>query len=535
MPELSTSRGRYEIVREIGRGGMATVYLARQVELDRLVALKELDAFRQSDPSFAHRFLREARLAGSLSHPNIVTVHDFFEEGGTPVIAMEYLPRGSLRPYAGRLSLAQVGGILEGLLAGLAHAGTHGVVHRDLKPENLLISDEGRTKIADFGIAKATNDVQAGTLVTSTGIALGTPNYIAPEQAMADEVGPWTDLYGAGIVTFELFAGRAPFADTSEPMAVLLKHVNESVPALIEVQPGVAPAISEWVAWLVMRDPAARPQSAGQAWDALEDRLVGILGPRWRHDAVLPELGGERNGAAGPTATRTAAATVAPVAVAATQAPTVMPARNSWLGPRPEPAPRKHSRRWLRASPFALLALALVAWFAAQRAQDPPASGAGSPPSAAAPLGSAGTDAADTSTPGKLTALAPSLRATAARYETSARNVAAANAASPTPERAALVRALHDTGAAYRRAADAAARNDRPGYVAAVDEADASKARVDRASKQVADAARPGSSNETSTSTGSDDSEPASSAPAGPCSGDSSSDDPSDDDCEPEP
>src|SRR5262249_9128876 len=132
--------GRYEIIREIGRGGMAIVYLARQTDLDRQVALKELPAFHATDKAFASRFLRESRIAGSFSHPNIVTVYDYFEHDGLPYIAMEYVPRGSLRPHIGRLTLAQIGGVLEGLLAALAYAASRGVVHRDLKPENLMLS-----------------------------------------------------------------------------------------------------------------------------------------------------------------------------------------------------------------------------------------------------------------------------------------------------------------------------------------------------------------------------------------------------------
>src|SRR3712207_434376 len=118
--------GRYEVLRELGRGGMALVYLARQTDLDRFVALKELGAFHASDPSFAHRFLRESRVAGSLSHPNIVTVHDYFEHDGTPYIAMELVERGSLRAHIGHLTLAQIAGVMEGLLAGLAHAEAQG-------------------------------------------------------------------------------------------------------------------------------------------------------------------------------------------------------------------------------------------------------------------------------------------------------------------------------------------------------------------------------------------------------------------------
>ena len=187
--------GRYEILREIGRGGMAIVYAARQPDLDRQVALKELSSFHATSAEFAHRFLRESRLAGSLNHPNIVTVHEYFEHGGTPYIAMELVPRGSLRPYVKRLSLAQVGGVLEGILAALAHAETAGIVHRDLKPENVMVTADGRVKITDFGIARARQ--RAGTqYVTATGMTVGTPTYMAPEQAMAGEIGPDRPLLG---------------------------------------------------------------------------------------------------------------------------------------------------------------------------------------------------------------------------------------------------------------------------------------------------------------------------------------------------
>jgi len=145
------SVGRYAILREIGRGGVATVYLARQTDLDRLVALKELSALAAADATTTRRFVRESRLAGSLNHPNIVTVPDFFEHRGTPYIAMELLERGSLRPLTNGLTFRPDRGSARGLLAGLRHAHERGIAHRDIKPENLMISDEARVKIADLG------------------------------------------------------------------------------------------------------------------------------------------------------------------------------------------------------------------------------------------------------------------------------------------------------------------------------------------------------------------------------------------------
>jgi hypothetical protein len=289
MPDILKTIGRYEILREIGRGGMALVYLARQTDLDRFVALKELAAFHASDASFAQRFLRESRVAGTLNHLNIVTVHDYFEHDGTPYIAMEHIERGSLRPYVGHMTLAQVGGVLEGLLAGLAYGEQHGIVHRDLKPENLMVTADGRVKIADFGIAKATNQLQSGAFLTATGTTVGTPTYMAPEQAMAQDIGPWTDLYSVGCMAFELFVGRVPFHDSEAPMAILLRHVNEPIPPARSINPAIDQEISDWVERLLIKDPKERTQSAGEGWDEFEEIIIGLLGPRWRRQARLTE------------------------------------------------------------------------------------------------------------------------------------------------------------------------------------------------------------------------------------------------------
>src|SRR5829696_3574643 len=292
MPDVMKTVGRYEILRELGRGGMALVYLARQTDLDRFVALKELGAFHASDASFAQRFLRESRVAGSLSHPNIVTVHDYFEHDGTPYIAMEYVERGSLRPYVGKMTLSQIGGVLEGLLAGLTNAEQNGIVHRDLKPENLMVTADGRVKIADFGIAKATTKMQTGAFLTATGTTVGTPTYMAPEQAMAQDIGPWTDLYSVGCMAFELFTGKVPFHDSDAPMAILLRHVNEPIAPVKSIDPQIDQGISDWIEKMLVKDPTQRTQSAGDAWDDFEEIIIGLLGPRWRRSARLGEHAG---------------------------------------------------------------------------------------------------------------------------------------------------------------------------------------------------------------------------------------------------
>ena len=284
--------GRYELLKEIGRGGMATVYLARQTDLDRFVALKELATLHSADEAFAERFLRESRMAGSLSHPNIVTVHDYFEHEGTPYISMEYLERGSLRPLVGKLTFAQVCGVLEGLLAGLQHASSRGIVHRDMKPENVMITGEGGVKISDFGIGRALNQAgQASRFLTATGTAIGTPAYMAPEQAMAKEVGPWTDLYSLGIMAYEMVLGEVPFSDSDTPMSMLVRHVSEPIPAPATVDPSVDPQLSEWLECLLKKDPKERPADGQEAWDGLEEIVIHLLGPRWRREARLPEEG----------------------------------------------------------------------------------------------------------------------------------------------------------------------------------------------------------------------------------------------------
>ena len=279
--------GRYEIVSELGRGGMAVVYLGRQPDLDRDVAIKELASFYAGDESFVQRFLRESRIAGSLSHPNIVTVYDFFEHEGTLYIAMEYVARGSLRPTIGTLSLAQAAGVLEGMLSALSYAAGRGIVHRDLKPENLLVTQEGGIKIADFGIAKVYDaSMAAGPLLTATGMTVGTPHYMAPEQALGKDIGPPADLYSVGVIAYEMFVGRVPFDAPTAP-GVLVQHLHEPVPPPRSFKPELSIALEDWLHSMLKKDPDERVQTPAAAWDALDEIVVDLLGSRWRRGARL--------------------------------------------------------------------------------------------------------------------------------------------------------------------------------------------------------------------------------------------------------
>src|SRR3954462_4440343 len=265
---------------------MAVVYLARQPALARSVALKELAPFLAGDPALAQRFIREARVAGSLSHPNVVTVYDCLEQDGVPYIAMEYLERGSLRPFVGTLSLAQAAGVLEGLLAALSHAESMRIVHRDVKPENLLVTAEGGIKIADFGIAKALQQVATEEMLTPAGATVGTPAYMAPEQAMAAEIGPWTDLLPSGRVGFELLSGAVPFESDGSPVAVMMQQISDPLPPLPE---GTDPALDAWVRRMAAKDPGDRFPSAAAAWGEFEEIVIRLAGPLWRRGARLAD------------------------------------------------------------------------------------------------------------------------------------------------------------------------------------------------------------------------------------------------------
>src|ERR1700754_5050698 len=177
--------------------------------------------------------------------------------------------------------MAQSGGVLEGLLAGLTHAETHDIVHRDLKPENLLVSADGRVKIADFGIARACT--AAGPRLTCNGTTLGTPLYMSPEQAQGLDVGPPADLYAVGVIAYELLTGQLPFPDTGDPLSLLYRHIHAAPPPLA----GVDPDLAGWVVGLLAKAPCDRPASAQAAWEQLEPLLVRAHGSFWRREARI--------------------------------------------------------------------------------------------------------------------------------------------------------------------------------------------------------------------------------------------------------
>jgi serine/threonine-protein kinase len=262
--------GRYAVESFIAHGGMASVYLATDTRLDRRVAVKVLHAHLAGDHETLARFQREARAAARLSHPNVVAVYDQGTDGDRPFLVMEFVPGATLRQVLrdrGTLSPAEALTVMDHVLAALAVAHRAGLVHRDIKPENVLITADGRVKVADFGLARAV----AGSTVTTTGSVLfGTAAYLAPEQFQHGTADERSDVYSAGVVLFELLTGGVPYTGDSA-YAVLHKHAYEDVPAPSTRTAGIPPQIDALVTWATSRDPAQRPADAGELHASLVD------------------------------------------------------------------------------------------------------------------------------------------------------------------------------------------------------------------------------------------------------------------------
>ena len=271
--------GRYELGDRLGHGGMSTVVVAVDRRLERQVAVKLLAEHLADDSQFVSRFRREALAAARLVHPNIVQVFDFGldEVSGRHYIVMEYIRGRSgaeiLREET-RLGVADTLELVDGACRGLAHAHRMGVVHRDVKPGNILRSDEGAVKLADFGIAKAM--VGQASQITQAGSVLGTAAYLAPEQASGGDVGPAADIYGLGVVTYQLLAGRLPY-DAASLTELALMQQREQPARLDEVIGDVPPELAIAVQRALAIDPAQRYASAEEMRRALHDGARGIV------------------------------------------------------------------------------------------------------------------------------------------------------------------------------------------------------------------------------------------------------------------
>ncbi len=272
-----TVDGRYHIQSRIARGGMATVYLATDSRLDRPVALKIMHQHLAEDPTFRSKFVQEARSAARLTHPNVVNVFDQGINSQITYLVMEYLPGITLRELLGshgKLTQEQTLDILQAIVAGVSAAHEAGILHRDLKPENVLLADDGRIKIGDFGLARATSSA------TATGQALlGTIAYLAPELLTRGTADQKSDIYSLGIMAYEMLTGSQPYTG-ERPMQIAMQHTNSRVPSPSSKTENVLPEFDDIVAWATDPDPEERPTTARELLNALTALrpLVSITG-----------------------------------------------------------------------------------------------------------------------------------------------------------------------------------------------------------------------------------------------------------------
>ncbi|HEY4895384.1 MAG TPA: protein kinase [Solirubrobacteraceae bacterium] len=350
--------GRYRLEGRLGFGGMSTVHLAMDMRLERQVAVKLLAEHLADDPAFVSRFQREAQAAARLVHPNIVQVFDSGRDERTDqyFIVMEYIEGSSCAEILrddGWVEVDEALSIIEQACEGLHYAHRHGVVHRDVKPGNLLRAREGEVKLADFGIAKATEQ----SSITQVGSVLGTAAYLAPEQARGEEAGPSADLYALGVVTYQLISGRLPYEATSLT-ELALKQQQEEPPTLDTIVAAVGPELADAVAVALALDPRDRYSTAREMKRGLSDGAKGIApaehrgparsAPATQATSVLTSSprGAKPSGAVAARRPRPGPVRTSP--------PPVKPARAAAA-----PTARRGNSRLLMAV-LALLALALV-------------------------------------------------------------------------------------------------------------------------------------------------------------------------------
>ncbi len=263
--------GRYRLEAKLGSGGMSTVYLARDETLDRPVAVKVMHREMSEQEDQLQRFRQEARAVAKLTHPNVVSVIDAGEDGGYPYIVFEYVKGETLKQRIGRVGALDTQEAIAYAIEvarGLSVAHARNMVHRDIKPQNVLIDEEGRAKLTDFGISRQLE--QDG--VTATGRVLGTTDYVAPEQAMGKAVDPRSDIYSLGVVLYEMLVGQVPFHADSQ-VGVAMKHVNEELPDVQRRRPEASAAVALVVERATAKNPAERYQTIGEMIDDLETAL----------------------------------------------------------------------------------------------------------------------------------------------------------------------------------------------------------------------------------------------------------------------
>jgi serine/threonine-protein kinase len=353
--------GRYHVESRLARGGMATVYLAVDRRLDRTIAIKVMHPQLAEDEEFVSRFIREAKSAARLSHPNVVAVYDQGADDGTVFLAMEHVAGRTLRDLMrekGRLSARQTLEVMESVLAALGAAHHAGIVHRDVKPENVLLADDGRIKVADFGLARAVSGATSHT--SATGVLMGTVAYLSPEQVERGVADPRSDVYAAGILLFEMLTGAKPY-DGETAIQVAYRHVHDDVPAPSSMVPGLPAALDALVARATSRDPDGRPDDARRFLAEVAQVRRGLS------DTELDTAGR----ATLPAPALSAPAHTLVVSAPAPPAPPPGPARGGDTGPLRRPLRslrRHHNRRGLIALLLVLLlaaGLSGTAWWMA--------------------------------------------------------------------------------------------------------------------------------------------------------------------------
>jgi serine/threonine-protein kinase len=289
LPRLKAAlEGQYTVVRELGRGGMAAVYLAHDIKHDREVAVKVLHPDLGKTPGAAGRFEREIRLAAKLHHPHILGLHDSGIAGDLLYYVMPFVKGESVRDRIDREGMLPVDDAVAIALEvndALGYAHSQGVIHRDIKPENVLLS-EGGALVADFGIAKAMSDARTSGAITASGVVVGTPAYLAPEQAAADpNVDERADIYAVGAMAYEMLAGEELFVGLS-PHRQLMAHAMKTPIPLTERRDELPPALEQLIMKCLAKDPASRPPSAQAMLQALDS--IATAGGRVRPSAMGP-------------------------------------------------------------------------------------------------------------------------------------------------------------------------------------------------------------------------------------------------------
>jgi hypothetical protein len=272
---IGRTLGKYQIVEQVGKGGMATVFKAFQPGLDRYVAVKVLPAYYAHEEGFSQRFVREAKAIARLDHPNILPVYDFGQSDGLSYIVMKYVTAGTLKDRLGKPLTAQESlGILQQIAAALDHAHDRGLLHRDVKPGNILIDESGWVYLSDFGLAKM---VEGSVELTDTGTGVGTPAYMSPEHGQGLKVDERTDVYSLGIVLYEMSTGRVPY-EAETPMAVVVKHITSPLPLPRTINPTIPEPVERVILKALAKDPKDRFTRAGDMVKALEVAVTQTKG-----------------------------------------------------------------------------------------------------------------------------------------------------------------------------------------------------------------------------------------------------------------